>query len=336
MAHNKRKLQVFVSSTFTDLHDERQAAVEAILAAGHIPAGMELFAAGNESQMQMIKRWIDESDVFMLILGGRYGSVEPKSGKSYIHLEYEYALKEKKPLFAIVITDTYLNEKAKKYGLDVLEQVHPDKLNKFRDLVHNKIVRFWDDTKDIKLAITNTLNEFNQYLSDFVGWFPGSEIVNFVAAVEKLEQLKIENTILVERLSQLESTHPKDPVAMPRFAGLTLNEMSDMLNETKLSQNEIFAFDKKNLQELIRVFGDRDSSILHVFWILSRRFQVSHGVIENSNTSRVLRKLTESGLIQEQKVSGTSYFSITDIGREYFLRLKIERKLEEAEKYILP
>ena len=29
---------------------------------------------------------------FMLILGGHYGSVEEKSGKSYTHLEYEYAL----------------------------------------------------------------------------------------------------------------------------------------------------------------------------------------------------------------------------------------------------
>ena len=48
----KKKLQVFVSSTYNDLKEERQAAVEAILKAGHIPAGMELFAAGNDSQLQ--------------------------------------------------------------------------------------------------------------------------------------------------------------------------------------------------------------------------------------------------------------------------------------------
>jgi uncharacterized protein DUF4062 len=83
----RRKLQVFVSSTFTDLIEERQAAVAAILKAGHIPAGMELFIAGDKSQMQTIERWIDESDVYMLILGGRYGSVEPSSGISYTELE---------------------------------------------------------------------------------------------------------------------------------------------------------------------------------------------------------------------------------------------------------
>jgi hypothetical protein len=83
----KKRLQVFVSSTFIDLRDERQAAVEAILSAGHIPAGMELFAAGDESQMEVIKGWIDQSDVYLLILGGRYGSIEPKTGKSYVELE---------------------------------------------------------------------------------------------------------------------------------------------------------------------------------------------------------------------------------------------------------
>lgn len=54
-----KKLQVFVSSTYTDLIEERQAAVEAILDAGHIPAGMELFKAGNESQLKTIYKWID-------------------------------------------------------------------------------------------------------------------------------------------------------------------------------------------------------------------------------------------------------------------------------------
>lgn len=43
-----KKLQVFVSSTYTDMILERQNAVEAILECGHIPAGMELFAADNK------------------------------------------------------------------------------------------------------------------------------------------------------------------------------------------------------------------------------------------------------------------------------------------------
>lgn len=59
----KKKLQVFISSTYIDLIDERQAAVEGVLDAGHIPAGMELFKAGNRSQLDTIYRWIDNSDI---------------------------------------------------------------------------------------------------------------------------------------------------------------------------------------------------------------------------------------------------------------------------------
>jgi hypothetical protein len=88
----KKKLQVFVSSTYFDLLEERQAAVEAILKSGHIPAGMELFAAGNESQLNTIRRWIDDSDAYMLILGGRYGSVDPTTRLSYTELEYDFAV----------------------------------------------------------------------------------------------------------------------------------------------------------------------------------------------------------------------------------------------------
>jgi Domain of unknown function (DUF4062) len=120
-----KKLQVFVSSTYTDLREERQAAVEAILTAGHIPAGMELFTAGDESQMETIKRWIAESDVFLLILGGRYGSLERQSGKSYIECEYDYAMSMNRPLFACVVKDEAQRERVKHYGLDIVEQENP-------------------------------------------------------------------------------------------------------------------------------------------------------------------------------------------------------------------
>ena len=88
----RKKLQVFVSSTYKDMLEERQAAVEAILTAGHIPAGMELFAAGDESQFQAIRTWIDESDVFLLLLGGRYGSSIALTRRESIHPRYKKAV----------------------------------------------------------------------------------------------------------------------------------------------------------------------------------------------------------------------------------------------------
>src|SRR5664279_4524187 len=111
--NRSRKLQVFVSSTYNDLISERQAAVGAILKAGHIPAGMELFAAGDQSQMETIKRWIDASDVYLLLLAGRYGSVDKSTGISYTELENDYASSRNMPLFALVVSEISLENKFK-------------------------------------------------------------------------------------------------------------------------------------------------------------------------------------------------------------------------------
>lgn len=184
----KKKLQVFVSSTFEDLKEDRQAAVEAILTAKHIPAGMELFASGDESQMSVIKRWIDQSDVYMLILGGRYGSIEPKSGKSYIHLEFDYAVQQKKALFSVVITKDALEARVKIHGTKVIEQENKQKLDEFRKSVESNIVRFWSDAKDIKIAILETLSDYSER-NELIGWIPGNESVDTGKLAEEIARL---------------------------------------------------------------------------------------------------------------------------------------------------
>jgi hypothetical protein len=118
----KRKLQVFLSSTYEDLIPHRLAAMEAILAAGHIPAAMEQFSPGDETAWEKIRAWIDESDCFILILGGRYGSIEPRSKKSYVHLEYEYSIKKKKPFFSLVVKKDAHERRVKELRLKVDER----------------------------------------------------------------------------------------------------------------------------------------------------------------------------------------------------------------------
>lgn len=226
-----KKLQVFVSSTFTDLRAERQAAVEAILSSGHIPAGMELFSAGDESQMTVIKRWIDESDVYLLILGGRYGSVEPVSGKSYTHLEYEYALEKGKPLFAVVINQNTLDSKVKEHGVLVIEQESPQKLKEFKAEVLTTLVKFWDDTKDIKLAIHETLSEFN-YRKELVGWVRADTTVNAGLLAEEIARLTKENSDLRLELSKSKSA------SEALYNGFTYEDFKDFLSSREILYNQ--------------------------------------------------------------------------------------------------
>ena len=194
-----KKLQVFVSSTHTDLIEERQAAVEAILDAGHIPAGMELFKAGK-SQMKTIQKWIDESDVYMLILGGRYGSIEPNSDKSYTQLEYEYAIEKNIPVFTVILSDSFIAEKISSLGLkNIIEQNNPEKYKSFKDLVMSKIICEINDCKDIKIQVHATLNQFiNEY--NLTGWVRNISEKNISQLFEENRLLKEENKALSMQL----------------------------------------------------------------------------------------------------------------------------------------
>ncbi|WDR89572.1 DUF4062 domain-containing protein [Burkholderia ambifaria] len=191
-----KKYQIFISSTYLDMKDERQAAVESILDAGHIPAGMELFAASDKKQIEVIKGWIDRSDIFMLILGGRYGSVEPESGKSYIQLEYEYAVETKKPHFALYLTDGFIQKKAQgPLGLAAIEQDDTRKLKEFRALVKGKLCSEVDDLKDIRIQAPKAIRE-RAADGKLEGWVRASSVPDMSPLLVQLQALQHENAAL--------------------------------------------------------------------------------------------------------------------------------------------
>ncbi|GAB6140905.1 hypothetical protein JCM14076_16340 [Methylosoma difficile] len=225
---NRKRLQVFVSSTYTDLIDERQAAVEAILSHGHIPAGMELFTSGDESQMDVIKQWIEDSDVYLLILGGRYGSIELNSGKSYTQLEYEYAIELGKPYFACVVNEAAQERRAKKYGpKKVTETENPKELKKFRQLVESKVRgKPWEDTKDIKIIVGETLVAFARR-ENLVGWVRADQVTVNPAVAEEMARLSKENEQL---RSQIANGVPTEEI----IDGLSFSEFKMLLEHNGL------------------------------------------------------------------------------------------------------
>src|SRR5450432_1448589 len=96
-----KRYQVFVSSTYADLVDERRHVIQTLMQMDCIPAGMELFPAADEEQWQFIKRVINDCDYYLLIIGGRYGSTTA-DGVSYTEKEYEYALERGLRVIAFV------------------------------------------------------------------------------------------------------------------------------------------------------------------------------------------------------------------------------------------
>jgi DNA-binding PadR family transcriptional regulator len=314
---------------------------------------MELFAAGDESQMDVIKRWIDTSDVFMLILGGRYGSIEPKSQISYIEIEYKYAVAQNKPFFALVLDEKCKDERFKKLGLNSIEQEHPTELKEFRELVGSKIVSFWCEPKDIKLAIMETIAQLNDR-TNLIGWIPATESINAGAIAEELARLTKESSQLKEQIerysrniAQLDEQverYSKENVQLreqldrsfqTKYFGLTFVEMYEQLNRIKLFSNEVAFFDSKDAEEVVKNFGDIEFSILHAYWMLSEWLQRSDGLVEKDKLLRILNKLKDFDLIQKRNENETSSYLITQTGKEYLIRLKKERDLDKAEKFIL-
>jgi len=90
----ERKFQVFISSIYNGFKNERDAAYRAILQNKNIPVGMEYFPNGPH-QMRYIKELIDDCDIFIIIIGNRYGTIT-QSGNSFIEDEFDYALSNKK------------------------------------------------------------------------------------------------------------------------------------------------------------------------------------------------------------------------------------------------
>ncbi len=98
------RYQVFVSSTFTDLREERRQVQQALLQMDCIPAGMELFPASDEEQWEFIKKVIDDCDYYIVLIAGRYGSTTTE-GISYTEREFRYAVERSIPILAFVHGD---------------------------------------------------------------------------------------------------------------------------------------------------------------------------------------------------------------------------------------
>ncbi|CAL2083028.1 conserved hypothetical protein [Tenacibaculum dicentrarchi] len=318
----KKKLQIFVSSTFTDLIQERQSAVQAILRAGNIPAGMELFSAGNKSQLDTIKRWIDESDIYVLILGGRYGSLEPESGLSYTEIEYNYAIEIGKPFFALVLDKNFIDLKVKSEGQMVLELDNQKKYKDFRKNVMSKVCRICENDSDIKLAILESIidiqNEF-----DLEGWIKGDEIPNNSVIINELEILRTERDELQKKVTSLE-TLTKRKSQNDNIGDYSFDEIYEVLNTKEIT--------------LPASMNSKEEDSIHTVLKLFVSFQgsLTNGVTEfmsNHNQRYITRNLVpillNFGLVQREKIktTRTNYdkFFISPLGNKFLSKYQIKK-----------
>lgn len=176
----EKRYQVFVSSTFHDLQEERQEVMQALLELDCIPAGMELFPAANQDQWTLIKKVIDDCDYYMLISAGRYGSIGP-DGLGYTEMEYRYALERGKPILA------FLHKAPDQIPARNCEATDDGKakLTAFRALVRGKMVRSWDSAADLGSQVSRSLVKLMKS-EPAIGWIRADSLPSEDATRELL------------------------------------------------------------------------------------------------------------------------------------------------------
>lgn len=93
-------MKVFVSSLIKGFEAERQGAADAASALGHVVIRSEDFGARVDSPQTSCLQGVREADLTVLVLGARYGAVQP-SGISATHEEFREA-RQGKPVLVFV------------------------------------------------------------------------------------------------------------------------------------------------------------------------------------------------------------------------------------------
>lgn len=192
-----RRYQVFISSTFTDLIDERREVMQALLEMDCLPAGMELFPAGDTDQWTLIRGVIEQSDYYLVILGGRYGSIT-EEGVSYTEKEYDYAVEIGIPVMGFVpaVPDEIAVGKTDR------SDVANEKLLRFREKVQTRVTKDWKNAEDLGSKVTRGLIHLIKN-NPRPGWVRGNEamtaetraeIAELKAKVAQFEKREAEST----------------------------------------------------------------------------------------------------------------------------------------------
>lgn len=197
-----KRYQVFVSSTFEDLQEERKEVMQALLELDCIPAGMELFPASNDDQWTLIKRVIDDCDYYLLIVGGKYGSTN-EEGISYTQMEFEYALQTGKPIIS------FLHKFPEKISAGKSEQdpEKKEKLEEFKTIVKKKLIKYWENPENLGSVVSRSMVRL---IKDFPaeGWVKSNSAVD-EESLKEISRLQKENKELQERLQAIATEPPK-------------------------------------------------------------------------------------------------------------------------------
>ncbi len=310
---NKR-FQVFISSTFYDLKEERKAIIESLLNAKYIPAGMETFSASSDEQFNYIKKIIDDCDYYILILKTNYGSISSSTGISYTEMEYNYAMSKKMPILAFVYDQ-----------LENIELSNREKKNRalffeFRDriLSTNRLCKMWTSSLELIPSVMESLNEEVQS-NPQIGWIRPDfyEQYYLIEEIYKLREKKEEIEKIIDVLnirkgasSNFDKIDNKlfvhgirfDPIREKESGGEVLVDVDKLFMEIGKNLETI-----KNLSEMKIVLRKGINKIC----------ESCFDYINKEDINKLLNILCDTEYVRMVLNNGEEYFGLSVMGKEY-------------------
>jgi len=325
----EKRYQVFISSTFADLKEERGKVQQAVMELDCIPAGMELFPAIDEEQFEFIKKVIDDCDYYLLIIGGRYGSLSDE-GVSYTEMEYRYAVSKGIKVIAFLHKDPNSLPVSK----SETDAAAREKLVSFRnEVATGRLVKFWTEANELPgLTLSSLTRTIRTYPA--VGWIRGNSIAD-PSVYKEISDLQKENQELRNALAEYGTSEFKD------IAGINETVTIYGVGEKSSKQNSVTWKLDITWKRLFSILSpDLTTSNYKDENLISREIaielapesdEVKEGRFLLKETDQMLRiQFKALGLIKLMKLGDDFQWALTEEGEKEMLNSLIVRKAKGA------
>jgi len=297
-----------------------------------IPSGMELFPAMDEDQFEFIKKVIDDCDYYLLIIGGRYGSVSDE-GVSYTEKEYDYAVSKGLKVLAFLhnAPDTIPVSKTDKND-DLTKR-----LMKFREKAQtNRLVRYWKDAPElpglVSLSLSKTIKMYPA-----IGWVRGDAPASN-KLLEEINELRKENEDLRAQIpAQVSSAISKIDIenvaGLDHIFGIGVTIISSRFGEKlddviSISFGDIFL----GISSLLEVNAPESSVRTRMEYILkdymdspTPQFSINHRAFQSIKAQFIMLGLVSVNFLPATNGSNGLFWFITEKGKATLLDRSVVR-----------
>lgn len=334
----EKRYQVFISSTFNDLVVERREVMQALLEIDCIPSGMELFPAANTDQWTLIKSIIEQCDYYVVIIGGRYGTMT-EEGISYTEKEYDLALELGIPVIGFVPAEP----DSTPIGRTDKNPEAAAKLENFLEKVQSKMTARWSNADDLGAKVTRGMMHLMKK-EPRAGWVRGdqamtaetrTEIAELQAKIAKFEKDEAVASAVDANQMNKQFAHGRESIALGlahQYAD-EYGDVSEEMGTLDLTWDQIFkrigpmmfhdatqASMRKAINDELadRLIRDEDGE-----WTQGRD---EIALIDDHSWNLIITQLRALGLIvasvaKRGAADKNVYWKLTPAGDEYLLSL---------------